>query len=74
MRAISIVGAEDGLGPPYYHTPDDTPDKLDDEAMTRAVDFTARPGRARSTATSAGSVRARPPPPIRYKRPWSGGR
>jgi Zn-dependent M28 family amino/carboxypeptidase len=40
MRAISIVGAEQGLGPPYYHTPDDTPDKLDDEAMTRAVDFT----------------------------------
>jgi hypothetical protein len=40
LRAISILGLQDGLVPPYYHTPDDTPDKLDDEAMTRAVDFT----------------------------------
>ena len=40
FRAISIIGADQGLGPPYYHTPDDTPDKLDEEAMTRAVEFT----------------------------------
>jgi Peptidase family M28 len=39
FRAISLVGAEDGLGPPYYHTPEDTPDKLDTEAMTRSVEF-----------------------------------
>jgi len=40
LRAISILGLDDGLVPPYYHTPDDTPDKLDEEAMARAVDFT----------------------------------
>jgi peptidase M28-like protein len=40
FRAISIVGVEDGVPPPYYHTHEDTPDKLDEEAMTRAVEFT----------------------------------
>lgn len=40
FRAISIVAAEDGLTPPYYHTHQDTPDKLDEEAMTRSVEFT----------------------------------
>lgn len=40
FRAISLVGAEDGVSPPYYHTHADTPDKLDEEAMTRAVEFT----------------------------------
>jgi hypothetical protein len=40
FRAISLIGAEDGVGPPYYHTHADTPDKLDEDAMTRAVDFT----------------------------------
>jgi Peptidase family M28 len=39
FRAISLIGAEDGVGPPYYHTHADTPDKLDEEAITRAVDF-----------------------------------
>ena len=40
LRAISVIGAEDGVGPPYYHTHADTPDKLDEESMTRAVEFT----------------------------------
>ncbi|MEK6277629.1 MAG: M28 family peptidase [Actinomycetota bacterium] len=40
FRAISLIGAEDGVGPPYYHTHQDTPDKLDSDAMTRAVEFT----------------------------------
>jgi hypothetical protein len=40
FRAISVIGAKDGLTPPYYHTPDDTPDKLDEEAMARTVEFT----------------------------------
>jgi hypothetical protein len=40
FRAISLIGAHDGLGPPYYHTHSDTPDRLDEDAMTRAVDFT----------------------------------
>jgi hypothetical protein len=38
-RAISIVGVKDGVSPPYYHTHADTPEKLDEDAMTRAVDF-----------------------------------
>jgi hypothetical protein len=40
FRAISIVGVENGVSPPYYHTHEDAPDKLDEEAMTRAVEFT----------------------------------
>jgi hypothetical protein len=40
FRAISIIGVEEGVPPPYYHTHNDTPDKLDEEAMTRAVEFT----------------------------------
>ena len=40
FRAISLIGAKDGVGPPYYHTHADTPDKLDEDAMARAVDFT----------------------------------
>ena len=40
FRAISIVGASDGVGPPYYHTPEDTPDKVDAESLSRAVEFT----------------------------------
>jgi Peptidase family M28 len=40
FRAISIVAAEDGLTPPYHHTLDDTPERLDEGAMTRTVEFT----------------------------------
>ncbi len=40
FRAISIVGAQDGVTPPYYHTHADTPERLDEEAMTRSIDFT----------------------------------
>ncbi len=40
FRAISIVGAEDGVGPPYYHTPGDTPEKVDEGALARSVEFT----------------------------------
>ena len=38
-RATSITGLEDGLPPPWYHTPEDTPDKVDAEAMTNATEF-----------------------------------
>ncbi|MGH2980779.1 MAG: M28 family metallopeptidase [Solirubrobacterales bacterium] len=40
FRAISVVGADDGVAPPYYHTHADTPDKVDDNSMTRSIDFT----------------------------------
>ena len=40
FRATSILGLDNGMTPPYYHMPEDTPDKLDEAAMTRAVEFT----------------------------------
>jgi hypothetical protein len=40
FRAISIVGAEDGVGPPYYHTFDDVPANVDGASIERAVQFT----------------------------------
>lgn len=40
FRAISVIGAEDGLAPPYYHTHADTPDRVEDDSLARAVDFT----------------------------------
>jgi Peptidase family M28 len=40
LRATTLLSVEDGLPPPYYHTPQDTPDKLDEDAMSSAVDFT----------------------------------
>ncbi|MFN8160962.1 MAG: M28 family peptidase [Solirubrobacterales bacterium] len=39
-RAISLLGASDGVGAPYYHTHDDVPDNLDEVALTRATAFT----------------------------------
>ena len=46
FRAISILGCEGGVNPPYYHTHDDTPDRLDEEAMSRAVAFVTDLARA----------------------------
>jgi hypothetical protein len=40
LRAISILGAEDGVLAPYYHTHADTPERLDEGSMSRAVEFT----------------------------------
>lgn len=37
MAAISIIGAEDGLGHRYHHTPEDTADRVDDAALTSAT-------------------------------------
>lgn len=39
LRAISIVGADDGLPAPWYHTHADTPARVDDAALARATDF-----------------------------------
>jgi hypothetical protein len=39
LRAITLGGAVNGVGAPYYHTHADTPDKVDEDALTRAVDF-----------------------------------
>jgi hypothetical protein len=56
FRAISIVGAKQGVGPPYYHTPDDTPARVDAEALTRVTRFTLDLVRAidRDVALSGG--------------------
>jgi len=39
--AISIVGTRNGIGAPYYHTHDDTPDRVDDGALAAATDLAA---------------------------------
>jgi hypothetical protein len=39
LRAITIRTTEDGLLAPWYHTHDDTPDRVDPEALTRATDY-----------------------------------
>jgi hypothetical protein len=63
FRAISLIGAEEGVGAPYYHTPQDTPDKVDDEALSRAVSFTVELVRAidRDLARSAPALDSAPP-------------
>jgi hypothetical protein len=38
-RVTSITGLKDGLPPPWYHTPEDTPDRIDADAMANATDF-----------------------------------
>jgi hypothetical protein len=38
-RVTSICGLQEGLPPPWYHTHEDTPDKVDGQAMTKAVEF-----------------------------------
>jgi Peptidase family M28 len=41
LRAIAVPAAEeDVILPSYYHTHEDTPDKIDEGALTRAVEFT----------------------------------
>ena len=78
FRAISIVGAEDGVGPPYYHTPEDTPDKVDEGALTRSVEFTLELVRAidrdvgRTAADGdASALRTRALRPSGISRPWT---
>ncbi|MGH2923829.1 MAG: M20/M25/M40 family metallo-hydrolase [Solirubrobacterales bacterium] len=38
-RAISIASLTDGLVPPWYHTPEDTPDRLVPASLERTTDF-----------------------------------
>ncbi len=41
LRSITIAGTEEGvIVPPYHHTHADTAANLDEDAMTRAVEFT----------------------------------
>ena len=61
FRAISLIGAEDGVGAPYYHTHEDTPDKVDDEALTRAVDFAVELVRALDRDLSRTGTPGEPP-------------
>jgi Peptidase family M28 len=39
IPAITIRTTVDGLLAPWYHTPDDTPQRVDGEALARATDF-----------------------------------
>jgi Peptidase family M28 len=39
FRPISVSTLDDGLPPPWYHQPEDTPERVDEEALARATDF-----------------------------------
>jgi hypothetical protein len=39
FRAITIRTTEGGLPAPWYHTEEDTPDRVDSAALTRATEF-----------------------------------
>ena len=39
LPAISILGLEGGMLAPWYHTPDDRPEHVDDAALTRTTEF-----------------------------------
>ena len=43
FRAISLIGATDGVGAPYYHTPEDTPDRVDQDSMEQGRRLHRRP-------------------------------
>ena len=38
-RTITVTGLADGLPPPWYHSHEDTPDRVVPQALTRATDF-----------------------------------
>ncbi len=38
-RAITITSLADGLPPPWYHTHEDTPERVVPQSLTRATDF-----------------------------------
>ncbi len=52
LRAITIVGAKDGLPPPWYHTHDDVPERVEAPSLTAATEFVA--GLARLLDREAG--------------------
>lgn len=58
LPAVSIVGARDGLGAPYYHTPDDTPEKVDAVALSTAVELAVALVRAIDRDLDAASTEA----------------
>ena len=39
MRAITIRATDGGSPAPWYHTLDDTPERVDEQASTRATEF-----------------------------------
>jgi hypothetical protein len=60
-RAITIrTTDQDGNLAPWYHTHDDTPERVDDDALTRATDFVV--ALARLLDREAGRAAAAPPP------------
>jgi hypothetical protein len=52
LRSISIVGADGGLPPPWYHTHDDVPERVNASSLTAATEFVA--GLARLLDREAG--------------------
>jgi len=39
MRAITVTSVDDGLIPPWYHTHDDTPERVNAGSLTRTTEF-----------------------------------
>jgi peptidase M28-like protein len=65
MRAITLRTTDpDGNLAPWYHTHDDTPERVDAEALTRATDFLVSLARLidRDTGRAAGAPAASQPP------------
>jgi Zn-dependent M28 family amino/carboxypeptidase len=39
MRAITVTSVDDGLPPPWYHTHEDTPDRINAGSLSRTTEF-----------------------------------
>lgn len=60
LRTISVLGLDQGLPPPWHHTPEDTPERVNAGSVTRATDFVI--ALARLLDREAGRTAAATPP------------
>jgi hypothetical protein len=61
LRAISIVGLDAGLPPPWFHSHEDVPERVDESALDRATEYVV--GLAGLLDRGAGRGASAPPPP-----------
>jgi hypothetical protein len=64
LRTITVTSLDDGLPPPWYHDPADTPDRADPAAIARTTGFVVALARLldRDAARRADAGRAAPKP------------
>ncbi len=67
MHAITIRATDGGSPAPWYHTLEDTPERVDEEALARATEFVV--ALARLLDRDAGR-RTAPAPPAEAAAPW----